>query len=169
MGVMASQITSLTIVYSTVYSGAVCRSKKTSKLRVTGLCAGNSPVASEFLAQMASNAENVSIWLRHHVPFAANCRTDTAYGFLPHSAVITCLWPWFPMIWEWFPMFLQGKNITEEIESHHWANIPQKSLTITRDFWNTNSLGWTPFHTGTHDRLSGPPTVHRFQEHLLWI
>ena len=42
------------------------RSKKTSKLRVTGLCAGNSPVTGEFPAQMASNAENVSIWWRHH-------------------------------------------------------------------------------------------------------
>ena len=41
-------------------------SKKTSKLRVTGLCAGNSPGTSEFPAQMASNAENVSIWWRHH-------------------------------------------------------------------------------------------------------
>ena len=38
------------------------RSKKTSKLRVTGLCAGNSPGT-----QMASNEENVSIWWRHHV------------------------------------------------------------------------------------------------------
>ena len=37
------------------------RSKKTSKLRVTGLCAGNSPVTGEFPAQIASNAENVSI------------------------------------------------------------------------------------------------------------
>ena len=36
--------------------------KKTSKLRVTGLCAGNSPVTGEFPAQMASNTENVSIW-----------------------------------------------------------------------------------------------------------
>ena len=36
-----------------------CRSKKTSKLRVTGLCAGNSPLTVEFPAQMASNAENV--------------------------------------------------------------------------------------------------------------
>ena len=36
------------------------RSKKTSKLRVTGLCGG------EFPAQMASYAENVSIWWRHH-------------------------------------------------------------------------------------------------------
>ena len=42
------------------------RSKKISKLRVTGLCAGNSPVTDEFPAQMASNAENVSIWWRHH-------------------------------------------------------------------------------------------------------
>ena len=43
------------------------RSKKTSKFRVTGLCVGNSPGTGEFPAQMASNAENVSIWWRHHV------------------------------------------------------------------------------------------------------
>ena len=42
------------------------RSKKTSKLRVTDLCAGNSPGTGEFPAQRASNAENVSIWWRHH-------------------------------------------------------------------------------------------------------
>ena len=42
------------------------RSKKTLKLSVTGLCAGNSPVTGEFPAQMASIAENVSIWWRHH-------------------------------------------------------------------------------------------------------
>ena len=45
-----------------------CRSKKASKLRVTGLCVGNSPGTGEFPAQMVSNAENVSIWWRHHVP-----------------------------------------------------------------------------------------------------
>ena len=59
MGTMASQITSLSIVYSAVYSG-------TSKPRVTGLCVGNSPVTGEFPAQMASNAENISIWWRNH-------------------------------------------------------------------------------------------------------
>ena len=42
------------------------RSKKTSKFRVTGRCAGNSSVTDEFPAQRASNAENVSIWWRHH-------------------------------------------------------------------------------------------------------
>ena len=43
------------------------RSKKTSKVRVTGLCAGNSPGTGEFPAQRDSNTENVSIWWRHHV------------------------------------------------------------------------------------------------------
>ena len=43
------------------------RSKKRSKLRVTGLCVGNSPVTGEFPTQMASNAKNVSIWWRHRV------------------------------------------------------------------------------------------------------
>ena len=42
------------------------RSRKTSNLRVTGLCQGNSPVTGEFPAQRTSNAENVSIWSRHH-------------------------------------------------------------------------------------------------------
>ena len=52
------------------------RSKKTSKLRVTGLFAGNSPVTGEFPAQMVSYAENVSIWWRHHewTIASATCR-----------------------------------------------------------------------------------------------
>ena len=64
MSAMTSQITSITIVYSTVYTG---EDKKKSKLRVTGPCEGNSAVTGEFPAQMASNAEKVSIWRRHHV------------------------------------------------------------------------------------------------------
>ena len=52
------------IVYSNVYSG---RWKKASRRRVTGLCGGKSPVTSEFPAQRTSNAENISIWWRHHV------------------------------------------------------------------------------------------------------
>ena len=44
-----------------------CRSKKISKLCVTGLCVRNSPVTGEFPAQRACNMENVSIWWRHHV------------------------------------------------------------------------------------------------------
>ena len=70
MGAIASQITSLTIVYSNVYSDADQRKHQSSAslafVRGTG----------EFPAQMASNAENVSIWWRHH-------------GFCPHPAGLT--------------------------------------------------------------------------------
>ena len=45
------------------------RSNKTSKLRVTGLF---ETVTGEFPTQRVSNAENVSIWWRHHVDFAKN-------------------------------------------------------------------------------------------------
>ena len=55
MSTMASQITSLTIVYSTVYSGTNQRKHQSS-----------ASLAGEFPTQMASNAEYVSIWWRHH-------------------------------------------------------------------------------------------------------
>ena len=48
------------------------RSKKTSKLRVTSLRVGNSPGTGEFPAQRASNAENVSLWWRHHEELTCN-------------------------------------------------------------------------------------------------
>ena len=43
------------------------RSTKSPKLRVTDPCEGNPPVTGGFPSQRASNAENVSIWWRHHV------------------------------------------------------------------------------------------------------
>ena len=64
------------------------RSKKISKLRVTGLWVGNSPGTGEFPAQMASNAENVSIWWRHYG--SQHCRC----AFKP-SGNEHLLWRWF--------------------------------------------------------------------------
>ena len=62
MSKIASQITSLTIVCSTVYSGPDQTKHQSfaSLAFVRGIHRG--------LAQMASNAENVSIWWRHHAP-----------------------------------------------------------------------------------------------------
>ena len=54
--------------------------KKTSKLCVTGLCAGNSSGTGEFPAQMASNAENVSIWWRHHAYAISHKIVATEFG-----------------------------------------------------------------------------------------
>ena len=51
------------------------RSKKTSKLRVICLCAGNSPVTGEFPAQMARNAENVFTVRRHHATLLITFRS----------------------------------------------------------------------------------------------
>ena len=64
MSAIASQITSLTIVHSTVDSDADQRKHQSSALVV--IRAGNSPETGEFPAQMATDAENVSIWWRHH-------------------------------------------------------------------------------------------------------
>ena len=65
MGVMTTQITSLTIVYSTVYSGTDQRKHQSpaSLAFVRGIhrCPVNSP------HKRTSNAENVSTWWRHHV------------------------------------------------------------------------------------------------------
>ena len=90
-----------------------CRSKKTPMLRVAGLCAGNLPLTGEFPAQMASNAENVSIWWRHHgkqpvvghVPTLLDCYTVLVqdcqwvkrYGIWYHA----CDWlVWKRVDWE---------------------------------------------------------------------
>ena len=79
------------------------KSKITSKLRVTGLCAGNSPGTGEFPAQMASYAENVSIWWRHHVichpcsPGPLHCRQGKSVDY-PHAREEQ-LWP---LLLTWF-------------------------------------------------------------------
>ena len=63
MGAIASQITSLTIVFSIVYLDTDQRKHQSS---ASLAFAGKSPEAGEFRVQMASNVENVSIWCRHH-------------------------------------------------------------------------------------------------------
>ena len=57
------------------------RSKKTSKLRVTGLCEGNSPVTGEFPTQRASNTENASICWRHYDKWPVMGEVSTSWCF----------------------------------------------------------------------------------------
>ena len=59
---------------------------KTSRLRATGPCEGNSPVTGRSPAQMASNAENPSIWWHHH---EARIRTALAHLTLAHNITMT--------------------------------------------------------------------------------
>ena len=77
------------------------RPKKTPKLRVTGLCEGDTPVTVGFPSQKASIAENVSIWWCHRV----------------YTVVFLFLWTvmisdTLIFIWAWYGIFhsLQGKQ-----------------------------------------------------------
>ena len=63
---MASQITGVSAVCSTVCSGAV--KKKYQSSAALAFVRGIHRVTRGFPSQRASNAENVSIWWRHHAP-----------------------------------------------------------------------------------------------------
>ena len=86
------------------------RSKKTSKLRVTGLCAWNPSGTGEFPAQMASNAENVSVWWRHYVTamrFGVKHRTKSQN--LNHSRLVLLFLPNPLKPGEWSTIILPTK------------------------------------------------------------
>ena len=93
------------------------RSKKTSKLRVIGLCAGNSPVTGEFPAQRANNAENVSIWWRHH----ERCWKITA---APWSACHGNMQKFVHLV-----MRLWCRSLIEQIVSMWWDTLPSHKKT----------------------------------------
>ena len=82
MTTLASQITSLTVVYSIAYSGVDQRKHQSSASLafVRGIHR-----TGEFPAQRASNAENVSIWWRHHAIVIILCvvLTDVIQPVLP--------------------------------------------------------------------------------------
>ena len=89
MGTIASQITSLTIVYWTVIQAQIKENIKAP--RHWPLC-GEFTGTGEFPAQRASNAENVSIWWCHHVerPW---CSCDIIVKYQLYGTSITCIIP----------------------------------------------------------------------------
>ena len=92
------------------------RSRKTSKLCVTGLCAGNS--------QMASNAGNVSIWWRYHAkPFECDRCTNSLKQNYSHA--------------QWNPSFCSLPSLTVKscvtIQKQPFkplVNIQKKIITV---------------------------------------
>ena len=67
------------------------KSKKTSKLRVTGLCEGNSLVTGDFPAQRTSNTESVPIWWRHHVQSTPDSMPWQFSTHYPHATLVGSL------------------------------------------------------------------------------
>ena len=129
------------------------RSKKTSKLRLTDRCGGNSPGTGEFPPQMASNAENVSIWWRHHD------------GLRSYDARVTS--PYWTFEW--------SAQHTDERQTRPWGEaLPRttKELGFYASSWPI-AVQESP----RHEIKSVNPWVHRPQffhfkigfEHLLHI
>ena len=87
MCAMASQITSLTIVYSSFIQAQI--KENTDAPRHWPLW-GEFTVTGEIPAQIALNAENVSIWWRHNVSLLVAPQTEPRHP---------PIWPGIPMCW----------------------------------------------------------------------
>ena len=123
---MAFQIAGVSIVYSTVYSGSDQR--KYIKLRVTGLCDGNSPMTGEFPTQRAGNAENVSIWWRHHG------KTLSRHNISKELCTIytyCCI------------LFLFGIHATGTNGNWHWPMSINQLLNTPKYKWSAQALALT--------------------------
>ena len=139
MGTMASQITSLTSVYATVYSGTDQRKHQSSVS--LAFCEGNSLVIGEFPAPRASNAENVSIWWRHyewlHYDIPPNWPIYPTAGCFVAVAL-----PWYETPWRSYnvtAMFCLVLRMTTIPQCHRniCSTIRYTWNTQTHDHWVT--------------------------------
>ena len=111
MTTMASQITSLTIVCSTVSSGADQRKHQSSAS--LAFVWGLSPVTGEFPTQRASNAENVSTWWRHH---GLGENEPTIY-----KEPMGCRPPHISRKWVQYDIYVTQDDSCDIIESAWWS------------------------------------------------
>ena len=77
-----------------------CRSKKSLKFCVTGLCEGNPMVTGGFPSQRVSNAENVSIWWCHHGLHCSDVRW-ASWCLVSTSTLCLTYWPFVRGIIRW--------------------------------------------------------------------
>ena len=96
MTTMAAQITSLRVVYSTVYSDA---NQRTIKAPCHWPLCGEFTGTGEFPAQRASYAENVSIWWRHHESKQTAAITPVFVGYVSAVVCLRQSTVWGPCYW----------------------------------------------------------------------
>ena len=142
------------------------RSKKTSKFRVAGHWAGNSPVTGEFPTQRASNAENVSIWWRHHV-------SRWKQG------------PIHPNVYSCSHFCVSNKKSCPQVARHHQGRRSKGQL-IRMSVWNVFSFHYLPLinqnvpwgfnllrecteYQHLHKKYSCPRDAHSLSAQLLYF
>ena len=139
------------------------RSKKTSKLRVTGLCAGNSSVAGEFPAQRTSNAEMFpfdDIIMGSHC-FSNTCETmiimkkypneikidlgHYAYIFLYHAICVGILFPFdgqeLTILYNCDRLLLRHLIFHMLSTMSSFGQTTKKKLCITDPLWQESTNG----------------------------
>ena len=125
------------------------RSKKTSKLHVTGLCAGNSPVTGEFLAQRVSNAEIVSIWWRHHDLHISFCKHSSNLSILWYKALGICcrlgLLLLYCCLWNWCRILIVTWSVIQLV-THILMGWCKKDLTPMLTHWSYVFLALTHWY-----------------------
>ena len=126
------------------------RSKKISKLRVTDLCEGNSPVTGGFPSQRASNGENVSVftvatnvlrnvWMivsRNHEAFLSPLQ-------LPGSDTTFRVWNIFHYIWTRFRCEFLWKNSQLKVNQRDPLTHALVSYRYPRNNWICRTCGRT--------------------------
>ena len=147
MGAIASQITSLAIVYSIVYS---CWDQRNIKFpRHWPLCEEFTGTG-EFPAQMPSNAENVSIWWRHHdrsiLPmFLKSASMTLVYTIVPDPGTLMNI----VNLGSWFSHQAHGALAWRHYERHGVWNHWQIDCLLNRVFRLTSK-------ETSHARVTGP-------------
>ena len=103
--------------------------KKTSKLRMTGLCEGNSPVTGGFPAQRASKADNGSILWRHRVflyPAGMLALKQTSSWLYLQTANRIISMPFLSLWWYFITCDI---NVTYRIWIRNWLTSVDWSIT----------------------------------------
>ena len=117
---------------------------KTAKLRVTGLCEGNSPVTGEFPAQRAGNAENVPIWWRHHdylITRGQNC--GTIIDDNQRQLIRVQIFHWNMLFRLWMLRSNHWCCWTERATSHYliqWWSVSAMHICYIRGRWASGIL-----------------------------
>ena len=117
------------------------RSKKTSKLRVTGLCAGNLSVTGEFPSQRASKAGKISIWWRHHeMDGARSAEFKMGYALFRKAFFIF----WRPRFLTWPWLICVAKIVNVNIMIYH--TYPHWGMFMTvQDVWELLTMSYENF------------------------
>ena len=121
------------------------RSKKTSKLRVTGPCEGKSPGTGEVFAQMASNAENVSIWWRHQGVHCYSLAWFKMHSFIYEANKnVYCILP-FPQTWTKLLYQCNTKTHNQLITNTEYRQVSNIRRTKSQHLKYSRAVLWLSF------------------------